>query len=188
MRMSPFSRLRRPRPTRLGSEGGYVMIVALVLMALMAIIGSSTLQVAGIDQRIAVQNRKHMLVVNTATAGTEHARFELQSENPVDEGFDDTSGDTHDDFVTTQEADSDFGGTGYAHNLGVYYVTATYHRCGNPPPGYSTEIGRTGFRADYWEMESTARMTDASFSNVNETQAVSSTLVRKVIQGRCKVR
>jgi len=164
------------------------MIVALVLMALIAVIGSSTLQVAGIDQRIAVQNRKHMLVVNTAVAGTEHARFELQTENPPDEGFDDTSTDTHDDFVTTAEGDNDFGGTGYAHNLGVYYVTATYHRCGNPPPGYSTEIGRSGFRADYWEMESTARMTDTTFSNVNETQAVSSTLVRKVIQGRCKVR
>ena len=76
----------------------------------------------------------------------------------------------------------------YAHNLGVYWVSATYHRCGNPPPGYSTEVGRDGFRSDYWEMKSTARMQDTTFTNLNETQAVTSAMIRKVVQGTCKVR
>ena len=178
--------VRSPR-SLLADQRGYVMIVALLLMALIAIIGSSTLQVAGIDQRVALQNRKHMMVLNTASAGTDHARDELQNENPPNEGID-TATDTFDDFVSLSEAEADFGGSSYAHNLGVYYVTATYHRCGNPPPGYSTEMGRNAFRSDYWEMESTARMTDTSYTNVNETEAVSSALIRKVMQGRCKIR
>ena len=36
-------------------------------------------------------------------------------------------------------AETSFDGLSYSHHLGVYWVTATYHRCGNPPPGYSTE-------------------------------------------------
>lgn len=171
----------------LGGRRGYVMIIALILLALIAVIGSSTLQVAGIDQRIAVQNRKHMMVLNTAIAGTEHARYEIQHNDPPDEGID-SGADTYDDFVTTTEAETDFGGVAYTHNLGVYYVTATFHRCGNPPPGYTTEMGRSGFRSDYWEMESTGRMTDTTYSSINETEAVSSSMVRKVMRGRCKVR
>ena len=163
------------------------MLVALVLLALLAVLGSSTLTIAGVDQRIALQNRKHMLVLNTATAGTEHARDELRWEQPVSEGID--TSDTASDYITPTEAETDFGGLAYAHNLGVYWVSATYHRCGNPPPGYSTEVGRNGFRSDYWEMESTARMQDAStYANINETQATSSAMIRKVTQGSCKVR
>ena len=64
------SRLRRLAADR----RGYVMLVAMLFIAILAVVGASSLQVAGIDQRIALQNRKHMLVVNTSHAGTEHAR------------------------------------------------------------------------------------------------------------------
>lgn len=166
---------------------GYVMLVALLLMALLAVLGATTLQVAGVDQRIAIQNRKHMLVLNTASAGTEHARKTLQNENPANEGLD-TGVDTADDFVTAEEAETDFGGLSYTHNLGVYWVAATYQRCGYPPPGYSTEIGRNQFRADYWLMSATARMQDTSYTNINETQANAASLIRKVLRGTCKIR
>jgi hypothetical protein len=178
--------MRSHRLLRRGHRDGYVMLVALVLLALLAVLGSSSLTIAGVDQRIALQNRKHMMVLNTAIAGTEHARDEMRWVQPVSEGID--SGDTADDYITPSQAETDFEGLSYAHNLGVYWVTATYHRCGNPPPGYSTEIGQDGFRSDYWEMESTARMQDTSYANINETQATTSAMIRKVVQGSCKVR
>lgn len=167
---------------------GYIMLVALLLMAILAVLGSSTLQIAGIDQRIALRNRQHMMVMNTSHAGTEHSRFKLQHEDPPNEGID-TSPDTFGNFVTSTESEDEFDGTDYPHNLGVYWVSATYHRCGNPPPGYSTEVGQAKFRADYWEMKSTARViSPSSGQNVNETQTTTSALLRKVKFGTCKLR
>ncbi len=162
------------------------MLVALLLLAILAVIGASTLQVAGIDQRIALQNRKHMLVLNTANAGIEHARNTLEDADPSDEGLDTAS--TAPDFVTASDAETSFGGLTYAHNLGVYWVKATFMRCGNPPPGYSTELGVNKFRADYWMMSSTARMQDTAFNNINESQATTAAVLRKVKFGSCKIR
>lgn len=175
------------RPLRPAPRGGYVMLIALLLMALLAVLGATTLSIAGTDQRIALYNRKHMLVLNTADAGTEHARWQLSYKNPPNEGLD-TAGDTWGDFVPSTEAEADFGGSTYMHNLGVYWVSAVYQRCGYPPPGYSTEIGRNQFRADYWSMESTARIQDTVGTNLNATQATSVSLIRKVLQGTCKIR
>lgn len=169
------------------SRHGYVMLVALILMAILSVIGATTLSLAGTDQRISVHNRKHMLVLNTASAGTEHARYQLEYENPPNEGLD-SAPDTYPEFVTAEEAEADFEGLAYSHNLGVYWVSAVYQRCGYPPPGYSTEIGRNQFRADYWLMESTARMQDESYTNINETQANTASLIRKVLRGTCKIR
>jgi hypothetical protein len=192
----PHRPLLSRRAGLLRDRRGYIMLVALLIMAILAVIGSSTLQVAGIDQRIAVQNRKHMMTLNTSHAGTEHARSELMYEDPPHEGID-TGNDTFGDFVNATEAETDFGGVAYgsfgrSHNLGVYWVTATYHRCGNPPPGYSTELGGNKFRSDYWEMASTARMqtsaSSASSAAMNETTASSSMLLRKVKFGTCKIR
>ena len=164
------------------------MLVALLIMAILAVIGSTTLQVAGIDQRIALQNRKHMLVVNTSHAGTEHGRDELRWEDPPHENID-SGADTWGDFVSASVAESEFEGLSYTHNLGVYWVEATYHRCGNPPPGYSTELGQDKFRSDYWEMKSTARMQqESTYANINETQAITSMMVRKVKFGSCRIR
>ena len=177
--MRPLARTRQRR--------GYVMLVAMVLLALLAVLGSSTLTIAGVDQRISLQNRKHMLVLNTSSAGNEHARDELRWTNPASEGID--TGDTHDDFINATVGEASFRGLEYAHNLGVYWVSATYIRCGNPPPGYSTEVGRAGFRSDYWLMESTARMQDPNDnSNINETQAKTATVLRKVMDGTCRIR
>lgn len=173
--------------TRRGDRGGYVMLVALILMAVIAVVGATSLSVAGVDQRIAIHNRKHMMVMNTASAGNDHARWQLQHEPPANEGLD-TGPDTFGPYVLATEAEASFGGLSYAHNLGVYWVEASYLRCGNPPPGYSTELGKNQFRSDYWEMVSTARMQDASYSNINETQATTAGIFRKVIRGPCVVR
>lgn len=166
---------------------GYAMLLAMLLIAVMTVIGATTLSVAGVDQRIALHNRKHMMVLNTSAAGTEHARYELEHENPPNEGLNPDE-DTWPDFVPATEAETNFEGLDYAHNLGVYWVQATYQRCGNPPPGYSTELGRTGFRSDYWQMTSQARMQDTSYANINETSSTVVMLLRKVIHGSCKVR
>lgn len=166
---------------------GYAMLLAMLLIAILAVIGATTLSVAGVDQRIALHNRKHMMVMNTSDAGTEHARYQLEHEDPPNEGID-PDGDTWPDFVQATEGDTMFDGLSYAHNLGVYWVQATYQRCGNPPPGYSTEIGNTKFRSDYWEMKSQARMQDTSYSNINETSSTTALLLRKVVKGTCKVR
>ena len=178
-------------PALRSGNSGYIMLVALLLMAILAVIGASTLQVAGIDQRIAHQNRKHVMSVNTSHAGTVHARNKLMYNDPPNEGLD-SAPDTYGDFVGATTAETNFDGLSYAHNLGVYWVTATYHRCGNPPPGYSTEKGTSKFRADYWEMASTARIQSSATSSdaaaVNETQARSTSLLRKVKFGTCTIR
>ena len=113
-------RSRTPQlpPMRTGSRGGYIMLVALLLMAILAVIGASTLQVAGIDQRIAHQNRKHVMSVNTSHAGTVHARERLMYNDPPNEGLD-TAPDSYGDFVGATTAETSFDGLTYAHNLGV---------------------------------------------------------------------
>ena len=128
--------------TRRGDRGGYVMLVALILMAVIAVVGATSLSVAGVDQRIAIHNRKHMMVMNTASAGNDHARWQLQHEPPANEGLD-TGPDTFGPYVKATEAEASFGGLSYAHNLGVYWVEASYLRCGNPPPGTPPSWART---------------------------------------------
>ena len=49
---------------------GYAMLLSMLLIAILAVIGATTLSVAGVDQRIALHNRKHMMVMNTSDAGT----------------------------------------------------------------------------------------------------------------------
>ena len=169
-------------------QRGYVMLVALILLALLAVLGTSTLNIAGIDQRIASRNRQHVLVVNTASAGNEDGRDDIRHSLPSTEGYDMYGTRDTAVFISKSSGESSFGGLAYTHNMGVYYVDATYHRCGNPPPGYSTEQGRNGFRADYWEMESRARMADTSYSNTNASIATTSTMIRVVMRGSCKVR
>lgn len=162
---------------RTNDRRGYVMLVALVLLALLAVLGSTTLNIAGVDQRIAIQNRKHMLVVNTAVAGTEHARDVLRWSSPT---VSMASG-----FISNVDGEAMFGGLNYAQKQGAYSVDATFLRCGSPPPGYSAEVGSTSFRSDYWELMSTARMLDTTYANMNESQARAAMLVRKVSRGSC---
>lgn len=171
-----------------GGREGYAMLVALVLIALLTIIGATSLSVAGVDQRVATHNRRHMMVLNTADAGTEHARFLLQSENPANEGWD--TADTGSMFVPKSQAEAAFEGINFAGQMsqGVYEVDAVYQKCSNPPPGYSTELGRVGYRSDFWDMRSRATFDDAAFSQTNPTQAVVVSTIRKVVRGSCKIR
>ncbi len=164
-------------------QRGYVLLVALILMAILTVIGATSLSVAGVDQRISAHNRKHMMIVNSADAGTVHARYELGLADPVAEWND--SADTA-AWIEMIDGESMFGGIAYTHNLGVYRVEAIYERCSNPPPGYSAEEGSQKFRADYWRMESTATMRDAAYQNVNETTATVVATIRKVARGSCK--
>ena len=171
-------------------RSGYVMMIALVLIAILAVVGATTLSLAGVDNRIAVYNRLHMVVMNAAHAGTEHARNMPESENPPNENLD-SAGDTWGEFVQATEAEASFEGiafAGSAQNLGVYWVEAVYQKCSQPPPGYSTELGNQGFRSDFWNMESTARLQDSTYANVNEAQARAVATLRKVVWGACKIR
>ncbi len=169
---------------------GYVMLVALILMALIGVMGATSLSVAGVDQRIAHHNRKHMLLVNTSHAGTEHGRNKLEDEDPPSENID-SAGDTWPSWVEATDGESLFAGIAYSsshQNLGVYTVEAIYIKCSNPPPGYSTELGRTHYRSDYWLMDATAQHQDTSYSDISETTARTVSTLRKVVQGSCKVR
>lgn len=178
------------RPPLHARRNGYVMLVALILMALIGVMGATSLSVAGVDQRIAHHNRKHLVLVNTSHAGTEHGRNVLGDENPPAENLD-SAGDTWPAFVIATEGEDHYGGISYAsanQNLGVYTVEAIYIKCSNPPPGYSTELGRTHFRSDYWMMDAQAKMQDTSYSDITETSARSIATLRKVVQGSCKIR
>ena len=169
---------------------GYVMLVALILMALIGVMGATSLSVAGVDQRIAHHNRKHMILVNTSHAGTEHGRNHLEDENPPAENIDSVA-DTWPSFVEAIDAESHFAGISYAssnQNLGVYTVEAIYIKCSNPPPGYSTELGRTHYRSDFWMMDASAKLQDTTYSDITETSARTVATLRKVVLGSCKIR
>jgi hypothetical protein len=168
------------------SRGGYAMLIAVVMIALLTIIGSTTLTVAGTDEQIATAVRRHHLVMNAADAGTQQARWELRNENPADEGWD--TADTGAAFVAEIESQEMFKGVTFPMNQGTYEVSARYAKCSNPPPGYSTELGVAQFRSDFWEMDSTAHFTNAGFDNVNEMEARVQATLRKVVRGPCKVR
>ncbi len=71
--------MRNLRAPSVRARGGYAMLVALVLIALLTIIGATSLSVAGVDQRVATHNRRHMMALNAADAGTQHARWVLQN-------------------------------------------------------------------------------------------------------------
>ncbi|MFH1467279.1 MAG: hypothetical protein ABIO70_23045 [Pseudomonadota bacterium] len=173
--------LRNGPPWR--GERGYVLLIALILMAILSVIGATSLSIAGVDQRIAAHNRKHLMIVNSADAGTVHARHLLETTDPPHEW--DDSGDVY-AFVEESAGEAEFGGIAYTHNLGVYRVETIYERCSNPPPGYSTEEGSQKFRSDYWRVSSTASMQDSSYTLVNETTATVMATVRKVHRGACK--
>jgi len=165
---------------------GYAMLIALILLAVIAIIGATSLSVAGVDQRVATHNRRHMIILNTADAGTQHARYQLQTEDPVDEGWD--TADTGSNFVARTDGESQFAGIGFPMSQGVYAVDAVYQKCSNPPPGYSTEAGRTQYRSDFWDMRSRSEYVDASYSETNPTQATVVATLRHVVRGSCKIR
>jgi hypothetical protein len=162
------------------------MLVALVLMAILTIVGATSLQVAGVDQRVATHNMRHMMVVNAADAGAQHARFQLENEDPLNEGWD--TADTGNLFVLKTEAETTFEGIAFPTNQGVYQVDAVFQKCGNPPPGYSTELGNQGYRSDYWNMEAVATFEDAALAAVNPMQATVVTTLRKVKKDPCKIR
>jgi hypothetical protein len=180
---------------------GYVMLVALILMAILSVIGATSLSVAGVDQRIAYHNRKHTIMVNTAIAGTDHGRNRLEFTNPNGENLDsaaasDTSttagADSTAYLVTRDLAETTFEGITFSadnsQNLGVYWVEAIFIKCGVPPPGYSTEEGSRTFRSDYWNLSSTSAMLKSDWSSQNRSEGRAVSSVRKVTQGSCKIR
>jgi len=194
-----------PRPSRYAAlrraRRGYVMLVAIILMAILTVIGATSLSVAGVDQRIAYHNRKHTIMVHTAMAGTDHGRNRMEYINPNGENLDsasaaDTSSDPGADsnayIVTRTLAETNFEGIDFSvdssQNLGVYWVEAIFIKCGVPPPGYSTEEGSRTFRSDYWNLSSTSAMLKSDFSDQNSSEGRAVSSVRKVVKGSCKIR
>jgi hypothetical protein len=169
------------------------MLVALLLIALLTVIGATSLSIAGVDQRVATYSRRHMIVMNAADAGTQHARYELMWNEPANEGWDTGSsgggGDTGGMYVPESEASGWYGGTSFPMNQGTYDVDANFVKCSLPPAGYSTEQGRQGYRSDYWDMTSHAWFEDATTTNqLNSTEGTVMVTLRKVVQGSCKIR
>jgi len=180
---------------------GYVMLVAIILMAILTVIGATSLSVAGVDQQIAYHNRKHTIMVHTAMAGTDHGRNRMEFLNPNGENLDtaiaadtsvDPGTDTESYIVTRSLAETEYGGISFSadssQNLGVYWVEAIFIKCGVPPPGYSTEEGSRTFRSDYWNLNSTSAMLKSDFSSQNSSEGRAVSSVRKVVKGSCKIR
>lgn len=176
---------------------GYAMLIALVLIAVLTIIGATSLSVAGVDQRIAMHNQRHMVVVNAADAGTNHARFQLESVQPLSEGWDAADPPfvfSLDSGSGVDDAETYFAGTNFPMNQGTYEVSAVYAKCSGPPPGYSTEQGHQAYRSDYWDMHSRSWFraqtgsADDGEVQVNPIEATVVATVRKVVAGPCKIR
>lgn len=174
-----------PGPRR--ARRGYAMLVALILIAIITIIGATSLSIAGVDQRVAAYTRRHVAVADAADAGTQHARYDLMFETPENEGWD--TGDTG-AWVEEAESETWFEGESMDLPLGTYDVSATFAKCASPPPGYSTEEGGDSFRSDYWEMNSHGWFEDNSGSDaqLNASEARATAVVRKVMRGSCQER
>ncbi len=163
---------------------GYAMLVALILIALVTIIGATSLSIAGVDQRVAAYTRRHVAVTDAADAGTHHARYNLFFDVPENEGWDTGAPIT---WVEEGESESWFEGESLDLPLGTYDVGASFTKCASPPPGYSTEEGNVFFRSDYWEMKSHAWFEDnsGSDSQLNASEARATAVVRKVMRSSC---
>lgn len=161
------------------------MLIAMILMAVLAVIGATSLSIAGVDQRIAIHNMRHMTIADSANAGTDHSRYSLMYVDPANEGWDASTAET---FVTKEDADPMFEGILFPTTLGNYWVDATYLKCSNPPPGYSTENGNIAFRSDFWNMTSQAEFMDSTWTDMNPTRATVLATLRKVVPGGCKIR
>ncbi len=181
MRTSHAMGLLRARRSR----RGYALLIAMILMAVLAVIGATSLSVAGVDQRIAVHNMRHMTISDTADAGTGQSRFALMYADPANEGWDPSTAET---FVTVDEAEPMYEGILFPTPLGNYWVDATYLKCSNPPPGYSTEQGNTAFRSDFWNMTAQAEFMSMTWTDNNPTRATVMATLRKVVPGACKIR
>ena len=164
---------------------GYAMLIAMILMAVLAVIGATSLSIAGVDQRIAVHNMRHMTISDSADAGTGHSRYSLMFADPANEGWDPSTAQT---FVTKDDADPMYQGLTFPTTLGNYWVDAAYLKCSNPPPGYSTENGNTAFRSDYWNMTAQAEYMAEDWTDMNPTRATVVATLRKVVSGGCKIR
>ncbi len=172
---------------RLRGRRGYAMLVALVLIAIITIIGGTSLSIAGVDQRVANYTRRHAAVVDAADAGGTHARMQLMFALPDDEGWDP---DAPQVFVEEADGATYFEGDATMMPLGSYQVAASFAKCGTPPKGYSTEEGNTGWRSDYWAMEANSwfESTTTGGEQTNPSEARVTTMLRKVMQGSCKIR
>ena len=62
---------------------GYVILIALFVLGLLSVLGTTTLNISGIDYQIAIRNKRHMLVLNTASGGNEDARNKIQATLPT---------------------------------------------------------------------------------------------------------
>ena len=148
---------------------GYIMAITMVMVVILSIAGTTTLNLSGVDQRIASRNRQHMLVFNTSDAGTNHARNKLKNTQPTFEGVNANGAEDTSTTFVTKSSRGNFLWWYFTRTGEVYYVKAVYQRCGNPPPGYSTEQGRASFRSDYWEMKSVGKLTNSSYTSLNAT-------------------
>lgn len=166
---------------------GYAMLVALILIAIITIIGATSLSIAGVDQRVAAYTRRHVAVNDAADAGTQHARYNLMFDTPDNEGWDTGAPIT---WVEEAESETWFEGEAMEVPLGTYDVTASFAKCGSPPRGYSTEEGADSFRSDYWEMNSHSWFEDNSGSDgqLNSSEARAMATLRKVMRGSCQER
>jgi hypothetical protein len=162
------------------------MLVALILIAIITIIGATSLSIAGVDQRVANYTRRHVSITNAADAGSEHARMQLMFEVPESEGWD-TAGQL---FVEETDAQTWFEGDVVSMPLGNYDVDASFAKCGQPPPGYSTEEGTAAFRADYWQMDAHSwfESIESAGDQSNPSEARVTSMVRKVMRGACTER
>ena len=136
------------------------MLVAMVLLALLAVLGTSTLNIAGIDQRIAYEivnmlllcilrtQVLKMLMTVCETVYYPHRKASMNMELKI--LLCSLQRHLQSEFVLTYHTASG------VHNLGVYQVDEHIIDV-ESTPGYSTEQGRNGFRSDYWEMNPSQR-------------------------------
>ncbi len=172
---------------RRGAEGGYVLVLALVLMTALTVLGVTAVTTSNIDLRITQNLRQLEQARYASMAGGEHARrmFIMGQEPTIDQvayfGDDDPSAyGTY--FIDSSTAND----LALSTVEGEYQVKTVWLSCGGAPAGYSLDK----FHASFFDLWSEGYLTTNAgvVSPAMSAQVTTVSTLRRVMEGPCFMR
>ena len=130
----------QPKPSMIMNEKGSVIVAALMILALLTIIGISASNTSITERQVATNSLLHERVFYTAEAGMEHAKEDLKSEfkdNPENEIKVANGSDADWDFAIELATESNFAGgvVRVSDTLdGVEYTVTVWDNVDDVPP------------------------------------------------------
>lgn len=177
---------RRGRVRRGAGEGGYALVLALVVMTALTILGVSSVASSNVDLKIS-RNLRHLEQARYASiAGNEHGRRMFIDGNvPATSdvsyfGTDDIANPSN-WYITQADANDLVVGT---DRKGSYRVNVIWVTCGGPPAGYSLDK----FHSSFFDLRSEGSLTDLSDVSISAASVTTMSTLRRVMNGPCYMR